>query len=101
MLWENDIGELKKGTSYKFIKVRLREYNGTKYLSINDDSIIELIPDIENIVTDDEEEQEMIDETKEIPGEIIAVLNTTDCLSCINCNGIVHTTSTITSVMLL
>uniref|UniRef100_A0A1X7VHE7 Replication protein A OB domain-containing protein n=1 Tax=Amphimedon queenslandica TaxID=400682 RepID=A0A1X7VHE7_AMPQE len=60
VLWEDDIDKLKKGTSYKLIKARLREYS-----------------DMENVVTDDEEDQEIIEETQQLSGEINAVLSTT------------------------
>ena len=37
ILWEKDIGKIKKGMSYKLTNVIVREFNNIKYLSMPKD----------------------------------------------------------------
>lgn len=89
VLWENDVGKLKKGQSYSLIKVLVRQYDGVKYFSLSDGTSIEPIQDIQEISDDDYDE-----ETSQIllvaTGEIVAVLSISDYSSCVSCTGMVQ-----------
>ena len=89
VLWENDIGKLTEDTSYKLENVLLREYGGTKYLSVSENTIITEVSDIGDII-DSDSEDEQIEGRKCIEGEITAISNTTEYYSCINCNAKVN-----------
>ena len=53
-IWENEIGKVEKGGSYKLAGVLVREYNGRKYLSTSlENSSIQPIYDIGPVVPDD------------------------------------------------
>ena len=55
-VWEEDIGRLQKGHSYKLIDVMIREYSGKKYLSTAlENSHIEEVTDIGEVINTDME----------------------------------------------
>uniref|UniRef100_A0A1X7T045 Replication factor A C-terminal domain-containing protein n=1 Tax=Amphimedon queenslandica TaxID=400682 RepID=A0A1X7T045_AMPQE len=91
VLWESDIQKLTKNGSYKLRNVLVSQYNGVKYVSVSESTIIEPIKDIELISDHKEEAFEEIIQPMIAEGEISAVLNISDYLVCINCNRNVQT----------
>ena len=55
VLWDSDVGKLIEGTSCKFSKVLLRQYGGTKYISVYESISISEVADIGDIVSSDPE----------------------------------------------
>ena len=100
VLWEENVGKLTRGTSIKLHNVKVKEYNGMRYLSlVADNSQLEELNNITDISDDEEDEpssssqlvlsQPAIDV---VTGEIIAVQSICDYLSCTSCQGgTVHT----------
>lgn len=56
-LWENEIGLMKKGESYRISTAAVKEYNGEKYLStLKDSTCIIPIEDIGDVYVEDDSE---------------------------------------------
>uniref|UniRef100_A0A1X7VMY7 Replication protein A OB domain-containing protein n=1 Tax=Amphimedon queenslandica TaxID=400682 RepID=A0A1X7VMY7_AMPQE len=92
VLWESNVGILEKNKSYKLVKFLVWPYDGVKYLSLCDSSTFEAISGIEEISDDDDTQyfEEPQPAVSVVCGEIIAVLSTTDYVSCVSCTGTVH-----------
>ena len=69
VVWENDIGKVVKGTSYRFIDVKWKNYDGCHFLSVGKDSDIIEIENIGNNLS----EETIPSTNQEIYGEISAV----------------------------
>lgn len=85
-IWEEDIGKVVKGSSYQFINVKVKEYDGERFLSTNDGSEICRINDIDGPMS-----------TKVLPslhvaviGEISAVASVDKYRKCVKCGGRVN-----------
>ena len=52
VLWEENIGTVKKGETYKFKKMLVRKFSGVNYLSKTEESAIEHADDIGEVSTD-------------------------------------------------
>uniref|UniRef100_A0A1X7VA58 Replication protein A OB domain-containing protein n=1 Tax=Amphimedon queenslandica TaxID=400682 RepID=A0A1X7VA58_AMPQE len=88
VLWE-DVDKIKKGQCYKLINTLVRQYDGANYLSISHITKIETIESIE-LVSDNEELQEICEAMPIAEGKISAVLNTDEYQVCITCTGNVN-----------
>ena len=95
VLWQQDIGKLNKGQSYQLQEVVVRQFDNVKYLSVSDCSIIEPIADIQEVSDDDEFELQAEITPMVAKGEISAVMQISDYITCVNCNGNVLTTNTL------
>ena len=83
--WEDNIGKIKEGNSYKIMNVTVRSFNGSKYLSIAERSVIKVVDDIGYVI--DEPTFDGAGGIIKINAELVAVLNTETYISCRNCNG--------------
>ena len=90
VLWQDDIGKLIKGNSYKLSNVLVRQYEGNKYISVNEGAAIHQIQDIELISDYDEDDLLSLPLKMIAEGEISAILSVTDYLACVSCNGHVN-----------
>ena len=89
MLWESDVGKLIEGTSYKFSNALLRQYGGTKYISVSESTSINEVADIGVIVSSDPED-EVIKGRQSMEGEITAVLSVSQYFLCMSCKAKVN-----------
>ena len=86
VLWQSNVGRLKKDGSYRIVNVTVRVYQGVKYLSVSESSAIEEIDDIGD-VADIESNEELTTAAKVIKGYIHAVVSCNHYPSCFNCNA--------------
>ena len=86
--WEADVGKLKKGKSYRFNRVIVRQYGGVKYLSLSENA--EITNDIGDVLSEDENDGEQT-ESSIAEGEVVAVSSADDYYSCFSCRGKVKT----------
>lgn len=63
------------------MNVTIRSFNGLKYLSISERSVIKVVEDIGYVI-----DKSTFDGIK-INAEVVAVLNVETCISCRNSNG--------------
>ena len=88
VLWEEDVGKLEEGKSYKLIGLTVRSFRGINYLSAGKDSHIENVTDIgETAQLEDGDLEEKGIVRKVVEGEIDGVLYTDDYEGCISCNA--------------
>ena len=88
VLWEEDVGKLEEGKSYKLIGLTVRSFRGINYLSAGKDSHIENVTDIgETAQLEDGDLEEKGIVRKVVEGEIDGVLYTDDYEGCIGCNA--------------
>ncbi len=83
--WEDHIAELKEKHSYKLKDVTVRSFNKVKYLSLGENSSIEKIPDIGEVV--DDVVADGVGGAKVIKGEIVGVLACDAYSSCRSCKA--------------
>ena len=83
--WEDKIGKIKEGNSYNIMNVTVRSFNGSKYLSIAERSVIKVVDDIGYVI--DEPMFDGAGGVIKINAEVVAVLNIETYISCRNCNG--------------
>lgn len=91
-IWEGDIDKVVKGSSYQFINVKVKEYDGERYLSTNEDSEINKIEDIPGTLST----KIMPSGLTKIPGEISAVQSVFKYKKCTSqaCSGKVKEVNT-------
>ena len=87
VLWEENIGTVKKGETYKFKKMLVRKFNGVNYLSKTEESAIEHADDIGEVNTDFVQHEDTTCTQKAVVGEIISVLSCEEYLCCSECNS--------------
>ena len=85
VVWENHLDVLKENTSYKIVCATVRSFNGAKYISVGERSIVEVKDDIGYVV--DELIDGGLDDIKVVKAEIVAVLSCESYCSCKNCDG--------------
>ena len=90
VIWQDEIGKLVEGSSYQFVSVTVKEYNGIRYLSSTIDNEINEIDDIGEINTD-----LMPSSHREIRGEVAGVQRISLYKECTaqNCTAKVNTVS--------
>ena len=88
-IWEEDIGKVRKGKCYRFLKVKVREYKGERFLTTTEDSTIEKIDDIGEVT----KEKTLPNTRTEIRGQIAAVSLVSRYKACPLCNSRVDRTS--------
>ena len=88
-IWEEDIGKVHKEKSYQFIKVKVRQYDGEKFLTTTEDSTFEEIDDIGEVTT----KKTLPNTQKVIRGRIAAVARVLKYKACPSCNSKVDPTS--------
>ena len=88
-IWEGDIGKVRKGKSYRFLKVKLRQYKGDRFLTTTEDSTIKEIDDIGEVT----KEITLPNTRTEIRGQIAAVSLVSRYKACPLCNSKVDRTS--------
>ena len=81
VLWQKRIHVLAKGVSYRLKDVSVKQWDGSKYLSVMEDSTIE---DGIGAVTD---ACELLEQNKTVIGEIASVPYYSNYLSCTECNA--------------
>ena len=89
-LWEDDIGILDEGTSYKLSNIMVCIYQNKRYLSKPRDSssVIEPLSDIEDVIDDDVDMQENCKQEGDVmEAEVIAVPMFQSYRTCISCKG--------------
>ena len=86
-IWEEDVGKVCKGKSYQFIKVKMRQYQGERFLTTTEDSSFEEIDDIGEVTT----EITLPNTHREINGKIAAVTVVLEYKACPACNAKVDT----------
>lgn len=86
VLWENKIGLLKLGVSYKLMKLALSSFRDLNNLTLQEDTMIEEIDDI-NVNVEDAELGLREEQNHMINGEIAVVLSTKVHTACVNCKG--------------
>ena len=88
-LWEEEIGKVVEGKSYRFTAMMVREFKGKKFLSTSKvDSIISEIEDIGEIILDEEESEIDDDELIKVHNvKVIGVNRLTVYTACIKCNS--------------
>lgn len=94
VLWEEDVGCMDKGMSYKVDEAVVKCFDGIEYLSVGKLSAIEKIDDIGEVMEADEEEEEnelcLSASTRRgcvVEGEINGVLTCGEYHSCISCKS--------------
>lgn len=85
VVWEENIRKVKEGHSYNIMNVTIRSFNGSKYLSIAERSVIKVVDDIGYVI--DEPTFDGIGGIIKINAEVVAVLNVETYISCRICNG--------------
>lgn len=95
VLWQQDIEKLNEGQSYQLQQVVVRQFYNVKYVSVLDCSIIEAVADIQEVSDDDEFELEAEVTPMVAKGEISAVMQISDYITCMNCNRNMLTTNTL------
>ncbi len=88
-VWENEIGVIKEQKSYKLGGMVVREYRGQKFLSTSKEkSHIELIEDIGEVQSGDEEEEESVGSRSHIKNaRILGVLEKNWYCGCLKCGA--------------
>ena len=89
VLWEGDVGRLDSGKSYKISKMKVRMFDGIKYLSLAQDAVVDEIPDIGLVATGDVGGAGF---NKEICGNVIGLQGIEEYQSCILCNAKIEPT---------
>ena len=74
VLWEENIGTVKKGETYKFKKILVRKFSGVNYLSKTEESAIEHADDIGEVNTDFVQHEDTTCTQKAVVGEIVCYL---------------------------
>lgn len=82
-IWEGDIGKVHKGKSYRFIKVKMRQYKGDRFLTTTEDSTFEEIDDIGEVTM----EIALPSTQRKIQGRIAAVSMVSTYKACPSCNA--------------
>ena len=82
--WEKDVGVVKVGCSYKFCNVTIRSFSGAKYLSLSENSAIEEVEDIGEVVEEDADDSVGV---KIVKGEIVHVEKCDMYDSCRTCRA--------------
>ena len=82
--WEKDAGVVKVGCSYKFCNVTVRSFGGAKYLSLSENSAIEEVEDIGEVVEEDADDPVGV---KIVKGEIVHVEKCDTYDSCRTCRA--------------
>ena len=85
VLWENKIGLLKLGMSYKLMQLAVSSFRDLNNLNLQEDAKIEEI-DI-NVNVEDAELSLHDEQNDMINGEIAVVLSTKVHIACVNCKG--------------
>ena len=88
VLWEQDVGRLEEGESYKLTSVSVRSYRGVSFLSVGGDCTIEGVSDIGEIAElheDDLEDCRVV--RKVVDGEIGGVLYSEEYAGCLGCSA--------------
>ena len=88
-IWEGDIEKVRKGKCYRFLKVKLRQYKGKRFLTTTEDSTIEEIDDIGEVT----KEITLSNTQTEIRGRIVASSLVSRYKACPLCNSKVDRTS--------
>ena len=87
VVWEKQIALVEDGKSYKLNNVTVRSFNGTKYISLGENSLVEEIEDIGE-VADDVNPEDGTGRAKVVKGDIVGILGNVDTYkSCRSCNG--------------
>ena len=84
-IWEEDIGKICEGKSYQFINIKMRQYQGERFLTTTEDSKFDKIDDIGEVT-----ETETLPSTHmEIRGRIAAVIVVSKYKACTSqtCNA--------------
>ena len=84
-IWEELIGQIHKGKSYRFINVKMRHYQGKRFLTTTEDSKFDKVDDIGEVTT----EKTLPSTHTEICGRIAAVDKVVQYKACPsqNCNA--------------
>jgi hypothetical protein len=82
-IWEGDIGQVHEGKCYRFLKVKVRQYKGERFLTTTEDSTFEEIDDIGEITM----EITLPNTQMEIRGQIAAVSFVSTYKACPSCNS--------------
>ena len=83
--WEQHLGKLKVDSCYKIINATVRSFNGSKYISLGERSLLQDVEDIGYVV--DESPFDGSGGITVMKAEIIAVIKIEAYASCRNCNG--------------
>ena len=84
--WQDYMETVKEEHSYKMCNATVKSFNGLKYVSIGENSVIEEIEDIGEVI-DDTEIEDPPGGTQVVKGEIVAVIAVDAYKSCRNCNA--------------
>ena len=90
VLWESNVGRLRKNSSYKLSAVTVSTYNGVQYLSFGKNSILEEISDIGEVEGDEEDHEGVTPAQvgrRTVTGDISGVNLCNEYKSCIVCNS--------------
>ena len=82
--WEKDVDSLLEGKSYKLKDVNIRQFKGTKYLSIGVDCQIEAIEDIGEVIEIETQNDNCDPLTRVFEAEIVGAW-CTNCKGCTSC----------------
>ena len=88
-IWEEDVGKVCEGKSYRFIKVKMRQYQGERFLTTTEDSSFKEISDVGEVTL----EITLPNTHREIRGRIAAVTVVSKYIACPTCNAKVDSVS--------
>ena len=83
--WEQHLHQLKEDGSYKILNATVRSFNGAKYLSLGDKTVVTTIDDVGDVV--DESTFDGSGGIAVVQAEIVAVLKVETYIGCRNCNS--------------
>ena len=85
VLWEENIGTVVEGQTYKFKKMLVRQFSGINYLSKTEESVIEHADDIDEVNCDFVQHEDTTCTQKAVVGDIISVLSCEEYPCCSEC----------------
>ena len=81
VLWEELVGSVEEGKSYRICNVCVKAYGGMKYFSSTDTSTVDEITDIGEVCV------KSISKNEVFIGEIIGIVSSSHFSSCVSCGG--------------
>ena len=85
VLWEENIGTVEEGQTYKFKKMLVRQFSGINYLSKTEESVIEHADDIGEVNCDFVQHEDTTCTQKAVVGDIMSVLSCEEYPYCSEC----------------
>ena len=82
-IWEGEIGKIQRGKSYRFTKIKMRQYKGERFLTTTEDGSVEDINDIGEVTMG----KTLPNIHREIRGRIAAVSIVSMYRACPSCNS--------------